>query len=274
MKTIIIIVSIIVLLAIWLFPKVEVYEDGGTKTYSAFLYKYIKWQKMVDCDRYVKPYYKESELIFFPNNFKNLDSYWKEENLKKIPKYKPFSNKNTEKNINISKKENSETQKIVEDFTLKLWKEKNNVKQWIFNWNTEDWVREIKWFIIKDKQSEKDNYEIAEELFKDWKQNIMSVADGPWTSIVWYQKENVVCTIKSEMNATIEQINTMENPASLWYAFTISCGKYQEKKWKTWKEIWTWQDINETICKDIEFNHEELINWSMFADCLELYWAG
>lgn len=63
----------------------------------------------------------------------------------------------------------------------------------------------------------------------------------------------------------------------LFSIFTEEWKRYNilfEKKWKTWKEIWTWQDINETICKDIEFNHTELINWSMFADCLELYWAG
>ncbi|PIE84953.1 hypothetical protein CSA08_04500 [Candidatus Gracilibacteria bacterium] len=87
MKKHIIIIVILIFLGIGLYPKRAVYQDGGTRTYSALFYKYIKWSRLVDCDDCIKPYYKENEFVLFPNNFKNLDAYWKDEYLKKIPKY-------------------------------------------------------------------------------------------------------------------------------------------------------------------------------------------
>ncbi len=86
------------LLAIWLYPQREFYEDGGTRTYSALLYKYIKRNVLVDCDDCVKPYYNEDQLILFPNNFKSLDEYWDDENINKIPKYQE-----NQKEITITK---------------------------------------------------------------------------------------------------------------------------------------------------------------------------
>ncbi len=93
-----ILIVVLVLLAIWLYPQREFYEDGGTRTYSALLYKYIKRNVLVDCDDCVKPYYNEDQLILFPNNFKSLDEYWDENNINKIPKYQE-----NQKEITITK---------------------------------------------------------------------------------------------------------------------------------------------------------------------------
>ncbi len=97
MKKTIWVLIFFILLWILLFPyEKKTYKDWWTKTYSALLYKYIRWSRLVDCDNCIKPYYKEDEIVLFPNNFKNLDAYWKEEYFKKIPKYE---NNKKEKNI-------------------------------------------------------------------------------------------------------------------------------------------------------------------------------
>ena len=65
------IVGIFVLLIILLFPRVAIYEDGGTKTYSSILYKIIVWHQINEPEGYKEG----TEIHLFPNNFKHLDDY-------------------------------------------------------------------------------------------------------------------------------------------------------------------------------------------------------
>ena len=69
-KAIITRISMICLIAL-LFPLITVYKDGGTITYSAVLYKVVKWHKMNDT---IEGGYKTgTEVLIFPNNY--LDWY-------------------------------------------------------------------------------------------------------------------------------------------------------------------------------------------------------
>jgi len=67
------IVFIIIVLLVLLFPIRAVYKDGGTKTYTALLYKIIVWNTI--------DFNEESgcktgtEIHLFPNNFHSLDYY-------------------------------------------------------------------------------------------------------------------------------------------------------------------------------------------------------
>ena len=58
---------LIALLLVLLFPKREVYEDGGTTTYTSMSYKIIKWNQIEGK--------KGVEIYFFPNNSHSLSYY-------------------------------------------------------------------------------------------------------------------------------------------------------------------------------------------------------
>ncbi len=58
---------LIVLLLVVLIPKREVYEDGGTTTYTSMSYKIISWNQIEGK--------KGVEIYFFPNNFHGLSYY-------------------------------------------------------------------------------------------------------------------------------------------------------------------------------------------------------
>ena len=67
-KTSITILSIIILI-ILLIPIKTIYKDGGTITYSAVLYKVVKWHKINDI---IEGGYKTGiEVIVFPKNYLN-----------------------------------------------------------------------------------------------------------------------------------------------------------------------------------------------------------
>ena len=61
------IILVIIALIILLYPKREVYEDGGTRTYTALAYKVIMWKELEGKTG--------TEIHFFPNNFHDLDYY-------------------------------------------------------------------------------------------------------------------------------------------------------------------------------------------------------
>lgn len=76
-KTKLIILSVVlILLAVLLIPfKVDILEDGGSKVYSAVLYKYVKWvgfQKSEQTGVYETETIKKS-VYWFPENFKHID---------------------------------------------------------------------------------------------------------------------------------------------------------------------------------------------------------
>lgn len=72
----IIILIVVILMCILCIPfSVDTYKDGGTKTYTSFIYKIIVWHTHVDdYGQYKKT---GTEVHFFPNNFHDLDYYEK-----------------------------------------------------------------------------------------------------------------------------------------------------------------------------------------------------
>lgn len=66
--------ALAIVLVILMTPQVNIYKDGGTKTYTSFAYKLILWHKLD-----IKNGYRTgAELHFFPNNFHTLDYYEKD----------------------------------------------------------------------------------------------------------------------------------------------------------------------------------------------------
>jgi len=64
---------LIIILILSLIPVPMTLEDGGTKTYTAVLYKIIVWNKIIDDSS--NGYKTGTEIYFFPNNLKILDEY-------------------------------------------------------------------------------------------------------------------------------------------------------------------------------------------------------
>lgn len=60
-------IIITILIIVLLFPKYEIYEDGGTKTYTSLTYKLILWNEIEGK--------QGMEIYFFPQNFYNLSYY-------------------------------------------------------------------------------------------------------------------------------------------------------------------------------------------------------
>lgn len=92
-----IILILIIVFIILLFPIRMIYKDGGTKEYSAILYKVIKWNTLEGK--------RGTEIYFFPNNLHSLD-YYKDPQ----PEYIFIYNGNQKVQLNIGsyclKKEN------------------------------------------------------------------------------------------------------------------------------------------------------------------------
>ena len=66
-------IMIVAVLAILLIPiPTGVYEDGGTRVYSALTYKIVDWNRFVSADET----YDATRVYFFPNNLKSIDSLW------------------------------------------------------------------------------------------------------------------------------------------------------------------------------------------------------
>ena len=61
------IILLIIALIILLYPKRKIYEDGGTRTYTALAYKVIMWKEIEGKTG--------TEIHFFLNNFHPLDYY-------------------------------------------------------------------------------------------------------------------------------------------------------------------------------------------------------
>ena len=65
-------IIIVVLLAVLMIPiPTGVYEDGGTREYTALTYKIVDWNRMTGDTTYDK-----TKVYFFPNNFKSIDGLW------------------------------------------------------------------------------------------------------------------------------------------------------------------------------------------------------
>ena len=66
-------IVVLVLLAVLFVPvPTGGYKDGGTKAYTALTYKVVKWNRLDDLIRV-----RRTEVYFFPNNFKSIDTLWK-----------------------------------------------------------------------------------------------------------------------------------------------------------------------------------------------------
>ena len=66
-------IMIVAVLAILLIPiPTGVYEDGGTRVYSALTYKIVDWNRFSTTDEI----YDATRVYFFPNNLKSIDSLW------------------------------------------------------------------------------------------------------------------------------------------------------------------------------------------------------
>ncbi|MBQ7800631.1 MAG: hypothetical protein IJ370_09065 [Oscillospiraceae bacterium] len=66
------IIAVIAVLALLLTPYVEVYKDGGTRTFTSLTYKIIIWKELPAVDGNHKT---GTEIYFFPNNFFDLSHY-------------------------------------------------------------------------------------------------------------------------------------------------------------------------------------------------------
>lgn len=65
-------VAVLVVLAVLFTPFVQVYKDGGTKTFTSLTYKIIAWKELPAVDGSHKT---GTEIYFFPNNFFDLSHY-------------------------------------------------------------------------------------------------------------------------------------------------------------------------------------------------------
>ena len=68
-----VILLIIGILFVLLVPIKKTYKDGGTREYSAILYKVIKWHTLDD--DYESGYKDTTEIHIFPTKFHSLDYY-------------------------------------------------------------------------------------------------------------------------------------------------------------------------------------------------------
>ena len=51
-----------------------VYEDGGSREYTALTYKIVDWNRLTTDGKY-----EATKLYWFPNNFKSIDALWEQE---------------------------------------------------------------------------------------------------------------------------------------------------------------------------------------------------
>ena len=83
MKKKVIIISVIVLLlvSVLFIPfKKNLYDDGGTCTYSAMMYKIVKWKtynaEYDESGNMKVSKYEKTSVFWFPSNTKSLDELW------------------------------------------------------------------------------------------------------------------------------------------------------------------------------------------------------
>jgi len=72
-STVLLVLSILAILVIFLFPIKTTYRDGGTKTYTALLYRVIVWNHIDE--NYENNVKTGTEIYLFPNNFRKIDDY-------------------------------------------------------------------------------------------------------------------------------------------------------------------------------------------------------
>lgn len=66
------IIAILAILAVFFTPYVQVYKDGGTRTFTSLTYKVIMWKELPAIDGSHKT---GTEIYLFPNNFFELSHY-------------------------------------------------------------------------------------------------------------------------------------------------------------------------------------------------------
>ena len=59
-----------------------VYEDGGSREYTAFTYKIVDWNRLTTDGKY-----EATKLYWFPNNFKSIDDLWVNEEQEVVHKF-------------------------------------------------------------------------------------------------------------------------------------------------------------------------------------------
>ncbi len=74
-KTIIIVLSIVILLAVLVVPLPSNPYKDGTTVYTALTYRIINWKKYSDS---YKPY-ENTSVYFIPDNFASIDTLWQKE---------------------------------------------------------------------------------------------------------------------------------------------------------------------------------------------------
>ena len=82
------IIVILIVLALFLPIPTGLYDDGGTREYSALTYKIVDWNKMIynDANDSIE-IYENTSVYWFPDNFKSIDELWeieKEKNVKRL----------------------------------------------------------------------------------------------------------------------------------------------------------------------------------------------
>ena len=83
-KVIVPICIAVILLLLFLPIPTGVYDDGGTREYSALTYKIVVWNKFlaeVNGDGSVGDFYTyhKTSVFWFPDNYKSIDDLWKME---------------------------------------------------------------------------------------------------------------------------------------------------------------------------------------------------
>ena len=67
-----VLIAAVVLLAILVIPiPTGVFQDGGTRTYTALTYKIVRWNRLL-----VEDVYSKTSVYPFPLNFRSLDTLW------------------------------------------------------------------------------------------------------------------------------------------------------------------------------------------------------
>lgn len=73
MKNKIILICALVLVIILFVPiPSQKLKDGGTQSFNALTYKIVNWKRLVR-NKYT---YTETDVFWFPNNFKSIDELW------------------------------------------------------------------------------------------------------------------------------------------------------------------------------------------------------
>lgn len=71
---IVILVAVLVPAILFVPIPTGVYEDGGTRVYSALAYKIVDWNRLAADD-----FYEATKVYWFPDNLKSIDALWAEE---------------------------------------------------------------------------------------------------------------------------------------------------------------------------------------------------